>query len=391
VSLNVAAMAPPRVVSLDAFADTPEEGEEALLGDRENTVVPENGDVMVYGDGGAGKTTLVVDLACHLAAGDPWLGIGVAKPRRVLLVENEGPRPKFRAKLRRKRDAWNGSPLEDRISVLEDPWGAFTFADEVWRTFLAEHVQAAEIDVVVCGPVTCAGMTAAGTLQEVRDFLALVADVRRRAGRPLVVVLIHHENKGGKVSGAWEGAGDTLVHVSAQGHGRTRVHFQKTRWASEYHATTLQLIWADGDSFAVEEHEELDDEALAARILDAIATNAGTSWSKVERAIRGIRNDRIRAVRDGLFASRQIANVVKNESRAEELLFEVPERRPSRLYLIEDPTIRHLRPGRGAVGAQAAPPWEERVTEAPAPCAPPLKGAQGAQAQSVLPVDEVTA
>jgi hypothetical protein len=59
-----------RIVSLDTFADTEEEGAEAVLGDADNAVIPEAGDVMVYGDGGAGKTTLVIDLACHLAAGD---------------------------------------------------------------------------------------------------------------------------------------------------------------------------------------------------------------------------------------------------------------------------------------------------------------------------------
>ena len=46
---------------------------------------------MVYGDGGAGKTTLCLDLACHLAGGDEWLGIDVAAPLSVLLIENEGP------------------------------------------------------------------------------------------------------------------------------------------------------------------------------------------------------------------------------------------------------------------------------------------------------------
>jgi hypothetical protein len=198
-------------------------------------------------------------------------------------------------------------------------------------------------------------MNAAGTLQEVRDFLALVADVRRRAGRPLVVSLVHHENKGGKVSGAWEGAGDTLVHVSAQGHGRTRLHFQKTRWASDYHATTLQLIWADGDAFAIEEREELDDDTLAKQITDVIAQNPGTGWTKVEKATPGVRKDRRRSVRDGLLAASRIVNVVKDEDGSEVLLGHVPERRPSRLYLSDDPTIRHLRPAlkRGAGGAGA--------------------------------------
>lgn len=84
-------------------------------------------------------------------------------------------------------------------------------------------------------------MEAAGTLQEVRDFLALVNDVRARAGRRFANVLIHHENRGGKVSGAWEGAGDTLLHVQQQSHGRLRLYVQKARWSSEQHATSLQL------------------------------------------------------------------------------------------------------------------------------------------------------
>ena len=79
-------------------------------------------------------------------------------------------------------------------------------------------------------------MDAAGTLQEVRDFMALVEELRRATERRLTVVLVHHENKGGQVSGAWEGAGDTLCHVQGQGHGRTRLFFQKARWASEQHA-----------------------------------------------------------------------------------------------------------------------------------------------------------
>ena len=35
---------------------------------------------MFYGDGGAGKTTLAIDLAFHLAAGEDWLGIPVRGP-----------------------------------------------------------------------------------------------------------------------------------------------------------------------------------------------------------------------------------------------------------------------------------------------------------------------
>jgi AAA domain len=263
---------------------------------------------MFYGDGGAGKTTLCIDLACHLAAGDDWLGFTVAEPVRVLLVENEGPRPQFRAKLRRKRDGWQGSPLGDRVRVLEDPWASITLPDtcDALALLVDEH----DVDVLVIGPVTRTGMNEAGTLQEVRDFMGLVAELRERSGRPLAVVLVHHENKGGSVSGAWEGAGDTLLHVQGQGHGRTRLYVQKARWASVHHATTLQLRWTDGDGFELEERDEITEESMADAILDAAREQPGSSWRRIREhpSVKGnvteLAEVRDRLLRDGLLINR---------------------------------------------------------------------------------------
>ena len=92
-------------------------------------------------------------------------------------------------------------------------------------------------------------MNTAGTLQEVVAFMALIAEVRRQCKRRITLILVHHENKGGAASGAWEGAGDTLLRVQAAGRGQTVVHVQKARWASEYHGKTLKLAWAPGDTF----------------------------------------------------------------------------------------------------------------------------------------------
>jgi AAA domain len=321
-----------RIVSLDEFADTPEDGDEALLGDAENAAIPEGGDVLLYGDGGAGKTTLAFDLACHLAAGDDWLGIAVSKPRRVLVIENDGPRARLRTKLRRKRDGWAGSPLDDRIEVLEHPWGAFTFAAEQWREVLAKYVREREIDVVIVGPVAAAGMEAAGTMQEVRAFLALVDDVRSQSGRRLVVLLVHHENKAGTVSGAWEGAGDTLLHLSARGHGRARLHWQKARWASDYHATSLDLAWAGVDGFTIEEKDELDDDTLAEQLKAFIGRNPGTGWTPVEQATPGVAREQRKAVRDRLLSDGEIVNVGKDGMSHEVALDHVPAKRAARLF-----------------------------------------------------------
>jgi hypothetical protein len=343
-------------VPLEQFAAVEEAGAEALVGEPGDVVIPVGGDVMVYGDGGAGKTTLCVDLAFHAAAGDDWLGIPVARPACVLLVENEGPRALFRAKLRRKREGWTGSLVEGRLLVVEAPWAKLSFDDQACREALATLICDHGIDVVIVGPVTRSGMNEAGTLQHVRDFMQLIAAVRELAERHVTFVLVHHENKGGQVSGAWEGSGDTLLHVQGQGHGRTRLYIQKARWSSSHHATALNLMWTDGDGFEVEDKPVLDDQAIADMILAAIQDDPGAGWGQLEQMTPGVNRQRRRDVRDGLFAAGRIVNIVSLDG-SEVALDRCPERKPARLYLADDPTITHLRPDPGAAAAQSTPAW----------------------------------
>jgi hypothetical protein len=198
------------LVFVDAaeFAAEDEPGADALVGDDDNVVIGEDNDVMVYGDGGAGKTTLAIDLSVHLAAGDDWLGIPVARRARVALIENEGPRPLFRRKLRRKLNGWAGSAIATGWLVqLAGRWARVSVGDEAVRASLAARIAELELDVVVIGPITRSGMNEAGTLQHVRDYVDLFADVRERSRRRVTFVLVHHENRAGQVSGAWEGRG----------------------------------------------------------------------------------------------------------------------------------------------------------------------------------------
>lgn len=242
-----------RIVSAREFADVFEPGADPLVGEPGQVVIPEGGDVMIYGDGGASKTTLSIDLGGHLAAGDDWLGIPIPEPVRVLVLEAEGPRPLFRAKLRGKLDGWAGSDLGDRLLVVEAPWAAFRFPE---GGEIADLIAEREIDVLIVGPLTRVGMDELGTLQQVRDFMGHVARFRKRTGRRLTVILVHHENKGGSVSGAWEGAGDTLLHAQVHRPGRTTLGFQKARWAPGWHKRSVELDWTDGEGFEVADAEE---------------------------------------------------------------------------------------------------------------------------------------
>src|SRR5689334_4673126 len=53
----------PRLVTAHEFGAVAEAGAEPLIGTPGQVLIPVGGDVMVYGDGGASKTTLGIDLA----------------------------------------------------------------------------------------------------------------------------------------------------------------------------------------------------------------------------------------------------------------------------------------------------------------------------------------
>ena len=63
------------VNTLEEFAAVDEPGAEPILGGADTNLIPEGGDVMVYGEGGAGKTTFTLDGGFHLGAGVDWLWI----------------------------------------------------------------------------------------------------------------------------------------------------------------------------------------------------------------------------------------------------------------------------------------------------------------------------
>src|SRR4051794_9973505 len=90
----------PGFTPLEEFAAVNEPGAEPLVSATiGGTVIPSSGLVIVYGAGGAGKTTLVLDASFQFASGSSWLGLlEPARQLRIAIVENEGPRPEFRKK-----------------------------------------------------------------------------------------------------------------------------------------------------------------------------------------------------------------------------------------------------------------------------------------------------
>ena len=246
-----------------------EPGAEPVVGTTDDVLIPSAGDVLVYGDGGAGKTTLPVDLAVHLAAGDEWLGIPIAQPVRVLLVENEGPRPPFRTKLRRKRQGWTGNHVDDRLLVLDEPWADEPFANEMHRRELAQLIRRTDRradrragDAVGHGR---GGNAARGSR---------LPRTRRRCSQPVGTPAHGDAHPPPDQSRRGVGrVGGQRRHTPSRLGTRARPHpplRAEGAMASSLHGTTFNLRWEDGASFTVEARPEINEDTMADGLRAAI-------------------------------------------------------------------------------------------------------------------------
>lgn len=358
---------PIRIVSLTDFISVEEETAEPLLGSNTETLLPADGMLLMYGDGGAGKTTLTVDMAVHLGSGTPWLGIEVPRPVTLTLIENEGPRGKFRQMLSEKTASWDGAPFTSNVHVLEEPWTRFTLQEESHRIGLSAHIAATSTDVVVMGPLATLGMVGGGTPDEISTFEKLLTRLRALLERPISFWIVHHENKAGDVSGAWERVPDTLCHVQAQGNGHTRLHWRKARWSSESHGTSLDLVWQAGRSFAIREDEAIDHHA---ELLGAL----GDEWVTYKEAAKLIGRKEL-----------PTKNALSDLVRRGDLEYQVgPPGRGHRAQCYRLSTAPNVRAQYGAVRPL------EGLEEGTAPLRPPYRETVGSSAVTADPTTAPT-
>jgi 5S rRNA maturation endonuclease (ribonuclease M5) len=244
------------VVPVDVFAAAEVANEEPLIGSGDKRLLPAGSTIVFYGEGGSGKTTLTIDLAFHLAAGVDWLGFEIAHPVKVMLLENEGPIDEYRLKIRRKLAAWDGPSVGEQLEVYQSPWGRVDLRDNLIAELLAEQLARLEIDVLIAGPIRRLGLEGGGTPAETVAFMQLLDRVRDAAQRPLAIGTVHHENKGGDISGAFEAEFDTVVHVKPDGRDRTQLVFRKSRWSSTIHRSRMTLAWVlDSEGFGIVESD----------------------------------------------------------------------------------------------------------------------------------------
>lgn len=300
------------ILAADAFLKTKTDTVGVLLGTADDKVLPEHGFGLVYGKGAAGKTTLVTTMVAALASATPWLGIPVARPVRVLMIENEGPKAPYIEKIERFADQWTGGDFLHNVHFYEEPWGRFNLADRGMRDDLLAFTREQHIDLVVAGPLRGLGMDGPGAPSETDAFLNLLKEAG--LGTELAWQIVHHTNKAGQISGDWDRQPDLLIRYTYTGKRRNELLWEKIRWGDQGRAP-LVLEWLDeGVGYRILDTTvpDVDWDEIEAKVLDAIAANPGASQRKVEEVAGGksthVRQTISRLVERGLVENRGTGN-----------------------------------------------------------------------------------
>jgi AAA domain len=263
---------------------------ESLLGEPGSIFLAVGSLLLVYGGDGAGKSTLTVDGASHLASGQDWLGIPVPRPVRCLLIENEGPPGLFQAKLTAKRESWGGPDFAENIYIYSSPWGEFSFADEKAREALTAYCDEHGIDVVMANPTLGLGVAASGRPDETQQFVDWLKECGLGSRRSFW--LLHHENKTGAISGDWGRHPDTKVRLEPDGNRqRTKLTWEKTRWATlEPTQRAVMLDWVvDAQGYTVTALDTVgaSDDLLVERLAAFLSEHPATATTHVCGAVEG--------------------------------------------------------------------------------------------------------
>jgi hypothetical protein len=239
----------PVFIDVHDFIEREVTNPDPLLGTEERAILARGGLGILAGRPGTGKTTLVLDMACHLAAGKPWppqdeserapAPWNCPNPLRIAIIVNEGPESMFQAKLEDKIRRFPHS-LRDaggKIVVQAWRWGAFSFADRDAFRRAQEQLHEEDIDLVIGDPLLTLGPEGVGSPRETSDFVQLLVPLGLKSHRAFL--FLHHfrertdkdEDELGRLSGAWGGHLDTLITLSAHAKkDHLRLAYPKLRW-----------------------------------------------------------------------------------------------------------------------------------------------------------------
>lgn len=299
--------------SLRAFLARKLPPAESLVGvTRDGTnLLPRYGWVMPWGREGSGKTSLLVDLIFHAAAGINWLQYEIERPLRIVAVINEGIPGGLQDKLKQKIERWDGDRgrVLDNVSVYASPWGEFTFRNSAMFDHARSYVRDFEADYVALDPLHTLGTSGAGSPQETEEFkrLLMTFGVWDDVG----VITAHHSNKAGMISGDWGRHPDTVIRVEKDGKNpASKFTVEKARPADPNELGVPQLLsWVIDTlsyrSVAIETTPAVEDSEVLSTVLDVLREADGPiGMEDVKTAAKGtakrVRDVVVRAIDQGM-------------------------------------------------------------------------------------------
>lgn len=205
---------------------------EALVGKTRNgtNLLPRYGWVLPWGREGSGKTSVLVDLLFHAAAGLDWQQYTVARPLRLVAVINEGIPGGLQDKFAQKLELWNDEheAILDNLAVYASPWGEFNFRNERIVAHARDYITDFDADYVALDPLHTLGTSGSGTPAETEEFKHLLRNFGLWDN--LGVITAHHSNKSGMVSGDWARHADTVLRLEKDGKNpATKMTLEKAR------------------------------------------------------------------------------------------------------------------------------------------------------------------
>lgn len=261
----------PFAYDLEAFLalETPERT--PILGTPHKQLIVTGGLTLLGAKAGIGKTTLVVDLAYHLASGHDWLNQTAGEPLNILFIENEGPQALFQQKLREKHAAWQHA-ISGQIHIQTLRWGSFNFADINLHKQLADYLDEHQIDLIIGDPLGTLGVKGVGSPEDTREFVKHLVPLGLFTTRTFLF-LVHfakepRQDEIDQISGSWGGHLDSLLILKTTPRpDELRLSFPKLRWWRDtppkplilgkvYNTATFELLGEEG------EHRDLEQDII---------------------------------------------------------------------------------------------------------------------------------